>query len=408
MQDRFIFSTLKKTKYILRLRQFSTKVPKTPIITLEKKETERTKVDTNTIALLERLSLVKCDTDEGVKVLEDSIAFADKILHIDTSNVEPLYTVLENQNLNLREDKITQGNCQKDILKNATLTEDDYFVAPPGNIPLHEVQNKNVEPTKNNVPYYGFIERHSTESIKEISIGPNDDKFYPQNTLHLKLKIILPQTEIMQCFIQWQRYRKYWWSSVTTTPSLFSINDMKHDTDSSNVNIIANFAWGQYIVETINVNHNHVDEISNSNNNGSACLTCTTGLETAFLTLLLDGLSNTTKEEYLRLHNKMAPYKISFALDSEDPNVSNTLKELSTLLFHKLNSKKISAWLPSFTLPLQVQIKENLHLGVTYTAILSEDTLTNGIFHLLNSSTMLKEQLHVADFDSYAALLCGK
>lgn len=97
MQNRFIFSTFKETKYILRLRQFSSKVPKTPIITLEKQETERTKVDTNTIALLERLSLVKCDTEEGVKVLEDSIAFANKILHIDTSNVEPLYTVLENQ-----------------------------------------------------------------------------------------------------------------------------------------------------------------------------------------------------------------------------------------------------------------------------------------------------------------------
>lgn len=40
----------------------------------------------------------------------------------------------------LREDKVTQGNCQKEILKNAAVTEDDYFVAPIGNIPLHEVE----------------------------------------------------------------------------------------------------------------------------------------------------------------------------------------------------------------------------------------------------------------------------
>lgn len=78
--------------------------------------------------------------------------------------------------------------------------------------------DKNVKPTKNNVPCYGSIECHSTESIKEITIEPNDNMFCPQNTLDLKLKITLPQTEIMQCFIQWQRYRKYWWSSV-------SIND---------------------------------------------------------------------------------------------------------------------------------------------------------------------------------------
>lgn len=44
------------------------------------------------------------------------------------------------RNLTLREDKVTQGNCQADILKNAVLKEEEYFVAPPGNIPLHEVQ----------------------------------------------------------------------------------------------------------------------------------------------------------------------------------------------------------------------------------------------------------------------------
>lgn len=52
------------------------------------------------------------------------------------------------RNLNLRPDeviKITQGNCQKDILRNAAVVEDDYFVAPPGNIPLHEVELEHKE-----------------------------------------------------------------------------------------------------------------------------------------------------------------------------------------------------------------------------------------------------------------------
>lgn len=43
---------------------------------------------------------------------------------------------------------------------------------------------------------------------------------------------------------------------MTTTPSLFSINDMQHDVDSSNVNVMANFSWGQHIVETVNINSN--------------------------------------------------------------------------------------------------------------------------------------------------------
>lgn len=50
------------------------------------------------------------------------------------------------RNLSLREDVITAGNCQKDILKNADVTEDDYFVAPPGNIPLHDIE------TESNIP----------------------------------------------------------------------------------------------------------------------------------------------------------------------------------------------------------------------------------------------------------------
>ncbi|CAH2106514.1 unnamed protein product [Euphydryas editha] len=194
----------------------------------------------------------------------------------------------------------------------------------------------------------------------------------------------------MQYFIQWQRYRKYWWSSVTTTPSLFSINDMKHDVGRSDVNITANFKWGPQVVETISINTNGSEIINKNMISNTSCLTCTMGLETAFVTLLLDGLSNATKEEYLRLHNKMAPYKISFALDSEEPKVLSTLQDLAKLLFYKLKSKDISAWLPNFTLPIQSQVKENLHLGVTYTAILNENTLSNGIFHLLNSSTMLR------------------
>ncbi|CAH1645554.1 unnamed protein product [Spodoptera littoralis] len=121
-------------------RNLNSKIPVLPVPSLTNEFTSTVKIERNTIALLERLSLVSFDTDEGLNILEDSIAFADKILHIDTDNVEPLYSVLEDQTLILREDKVTQGNCQKEILKNAAVTEDDYFVAPIGNIPLHEVE----------------------------------------------------------------------------------------------------------------------------------------------------------------------------------------------------------------------------------------------------------------------------
>lgn len=43
--------------------------------------------------------------------------------------------------LRVREDLNTEGNCKEAILKNATLTEEDYFVAPPGNIPIENRQD---------------------------------------------------------------------------------------------------------------------------------------------------------------------------------------------------------------------------------------------------------------------------
>ncbi|XP_059612497.1 glutamyl-tRNA(Gln) amidotransferase subunit C, mitochondrial [Phlebotomus argentipes] len=102
------------------------------------KSVRKVSIDEDTIHLLERLSLVNIESKEALRVVEDSIAFADKILDINTEGVEPLYTVLEDCDLELREDKVTDGNIREEVLKNASVTEEEYFVAPPGNIPLEK------------------------------------------------------------------------------------------------------------------------------------------------------------------------------------------------------------------------------------------------------------------------------
>lgn len=94
----FIRTSYSRLKAInLLSRVYSSKVPSAAAVTLGKREKSEVKVENNTLALLERLSLVKFDSAEGIKVLEDSISFADQILHINTEGVEPLYTVLEDQ-----------------------------------------------------------------------------------------------------------------------------------------------------------------------------------------------------------------------------------------------------------------------------------------------------------------------
>lgn len=78
---------------------------------------------------------------EALKILEESIAFASKILHIDTTNVEPLYHVHPEQYLELRDDEANEGDIADKLLKNSPLVEEEYFVAPPGNIE-HEAEKK--------------------------------------------------------------------------------------------------------------------------------------------------------------------------------------------------------------------------------------------------------------------------
>ena len=102
----------------------------------------KAKIDSEAVKHLERLSLVDFANLEGVKRLEEAIEFAQPLKEVDVEGVEPMYTVLEKETLRLREDEVTEGNTRKEILANAVKTEEDYFVAPPGNIPLEVEGNK--------------------------------------------------------------------------------------------------------------------------------------------------------------------------------------------------------------------------------------------------------------------------
>lgn len=118
-------------------RSLNSKIPPTPVVKPieENKLPPRTKIDQKTIELLERLSLVDFANKKGIERLEDAIRFADQIRVIDTTGVEPMISVLEDRTLYLRDDIVTEGNCRKEVMSNAAVTEEEYFVAPQGNIP---------------------------------------------------------------------------------------------------------------------------------------------------------------------------------------------------------------------------------------------------------------------------------
>uniref|UniRef100_A0A8C3LCI4 Glutamyl-tRNA(Gln) amidotransferase subunit C, mitochondrial n=1 Tax=Chrysolophus pictus TaxID=9089 RepID=A0A8C3LCI4_CHRPC len=61
---------------------------------------------------------------------------------VNTEGVESLDSVLEDRCLYLREDDVTEGSCTAELLKNAREKVEEYFVAPPGNIPLPELEER--------------------------------------------------------------------------------------------------------------------------------------------------------------------------------------------------------------------------------------------------------------------------
>ncbi|XP_072002283.1 glutamyl-tRNA(Gln) amidotransferase subunit C, mitochondrial [Engystomops pustulosus] len=120
-----------------RLLSVQFKVPQSPTWTIEPDtSTQDCHVSAEVIDHLERLALVDFRNQDGVQRLERAIQFASQLHNVNTEGVEPLSSVLEDRALYLRSDTVTTGNCTELLLGNANTVVEEYFVAPPGNIPL--------------------------------------------------------------------------------------------------------------------------------------------------------------------------------------------------------------------------------------------------------------------------------
>jgi aspartyl-tRNA(Asn)/glutamyl-tRNA(Gln) amidotransferase subunit C len=82
-------------------RSLNSKIPPTPVVKSieDNKLPPRTKIDKKTIELLEQLSLVDFANKKGIERLEDAIRFADQICVVNTTDVEPMISVLEDRSV---------------------------------------------------------------------------------------------------------------------------------------------------------------------------------------------------------------------------------------------------------------------------------------------------------------------
>ena len=89
-------------------------------------------VDEATVRRIARLARIKITDDEAkglVKELSGILNWVEQLKEVDTSAVEPMTRVVPIE-LKKREDVVTDGGKAPEILKNAPMAEDGFFVVP--------------------------------------------------------------------------------------------------------------------------------------------------------------------------------------------------------------------------------------------------------------------------------------
>jgi aspartyl-tRNA(Asn)/glutamyl-tRNA(Gln) amidotransferase subunit C len=89
-------------------------------------------VDEATVRRIARLARIRITNDEA-KALEGELsgilAWVEQLDEVNTDNVPPMTRVAD-MKLKKRVDEVTDGEKADDILANAPMTEDHYFVVP--------------------------------------------------------------------------------------------------------------------------------------------------------------------------------------------------------------------------------------------------------------------------------------
>lgn len=84
-----------------------------------------------TIQKIEQLSLLNVDDDYGSSVLKAAIIFTENLRNTKINKeIEPMYSPFETKSMLLRNDNVEHNVSRKEILMNAAITEEEYFVAP--------------------------------------------------------------------------------------------------------------------------------------------------------------------------------------------------------------------------------------------------------------------------------------
>ena len=81
------------------------------------------------IARLARIAMSDDEIERLAPELNNILGWVEQLGEVNTDGVEPLTAVIDQQ-LRLREDEVTDGNCRDDILANAPEAQHGFFAVP--------------------------------------------------------------------------------------------------------------------------------------------------------------------------------------------------------------------------------------------------------------------------------------
>ena len=90
------------------------------------------RVDETTVLRIARLARIKISKDEAKgleKELTGILNWVEQLNSVDTASVDPMTRVVPIE-LKKRDDVISDGDIADDVVKNAPLVEDHYYVVP--------------------------------------------------------------------------------------------------------------------------------------------------------------------------------------------------------------------------------------------------------------------------------------
>lgn len=89
-------------------------------------------VDEATVRRIARLARIRISDDEAVALkgeLSEILQWVKQLDEVDIADVEPMTAAVE-MTLRLRDDKVTDGERADDVIANAPMVDDHFFVVP--------------------------------------------------------------------------------------------------------------------------------------------------------------------------------------------------------------------------------------------------------------------------------------